>query len=284
MNQFEQYLKTKKYRKATIAGHIDNVKRFVKWSTIEKINYKLITYNELLRFINSAHSRNILKGTINNYLQSIDNYMQCLMFENVRNDNPCRELRLKNKYKKVAQNLLSPDELDRIYLSFITLELSFLGSLEIQLRNNVILGLLIYQGLRNKELQRLEVKHINLTLGTIYIPSTHRINSRTLKLNAVQILPLQHYIKTVHVTQEELFICSINAVIFGIIKCLRSNNSNVFNALQIRKSVIVNWLKTNNIRQVQYMLGHKHISSTEEYKSSDVSSLRSALEHHHPMK
>lgn len=34
---------------------------------------------------------------------------------------------------------------------------------------------------------------------------------------------------------------------------------------QIRESVIMNWLKTNNIRQVQYMAGHKSIRSTESY-------------------
>ena len=52
---------------------------------------------------------------------------------------------------------------------------------------------------------------------------------------------------------------------------------------QIRASVIMNWLKTNNIRQVQYMAGHKYVSSTERYKMNNLVSLQSKLEKCHPL-
>ena len=35
------------------------------------------------------------------------------------------------------------------------------------------------------------------------------------------------------------------------------------NAGQIRQSVITHWLKTHNLREVQYMAGHRWVSSTD---------------------
>ena len=34
------------------------------------------------------------------------------------------------------------------------------------------------------------------------------------------------------------------------------------------------WLKTENLRIVQYKAGHKHIGSTERFKSGDVEELK----------
>ena len=61
-------------------------------------------------------------------------------------------------------------------------------------RNIIIVGLLIWQGLHSGELEKLEVNHINLNEGIIYIPSTARSNSRALKLSTQQILTLHSYI------------------------------------------------------------------------------------------
>ncbi|WP_315814171.1 hypothetical protein [Paraflavitalea speifideaquila] len=46
---------------------------------------------------------------------------------------------------------------------------------------------------------------------------------------------------------------------------LQGLNPIATNALHIRGSVIMNWLKIHPKRQVQYMAGHKHISSTGKY-------------------
>ncbi len=55
------------------------------------------------------------------------------------------------------------------------------------------------------------------------------------------------------------------------------------NAESLRKSVIVNWLKDFDIRQVQYMAGHGSISSTERYRAANVGELEEALKLHHPL-
>ena len=51
----------------------------------------------------------------------------------------------------------------------------------------------------------------------------------------------------------------------------------------IRKSVIVNWLKQHNLRQVQYLAGHKYISSTERYVVKDLQQLKTSVIQCHPI-
>jgi len=68
-----------------------------------------------------------------------------------------------------------------------------------------------------------------------------------------------------------------------ILKQLRWLNPGVRNAVQIRSSVITHWLKGNNLRQVQYMAGHKYVSSTQRYQTSDLEDLSREVARHHPM-
>ena len=58
----------------------------------------------------------------------------------------------------------------------------------------------------------------------------------------------------------------------------------IISAKQIRSSVITEWLRKNNLRQVQYMAGHKYVSSTERYQCNNLDDLQNELQQHHPMK
>ena len=65
---------------------------------------------------------------------------------------------------------------------------------------------------------------------------------------------------------------------------LKQLNAKVINAKQIRSSVITEWLRKNNLRQVQYMAGHKYVSSTQRYQLNNLDDLQNELRSHHPMK
>src|SRR5690606_24381110 len=53
------------------------------------------------------------------------------------------------------------------------------------------------------------------------------------------------------------------------------------NAKQIRASVITKWLKTYNLREVQYLAGHRYISSTEGYQQNDMEGLKEEIQQFH---
>lgn len=68
-----------------------------------------------------------------------------------------------------------------------------------------------------------------------------------------------------------------------IIKKLKKINNKVTNIHQLRASVITNWLKQYNLRQVQVLAGHRYISSTERYLQDDLESLHEIVNNFHPI-
>ena len=42
---------------------------------------------------------------------------------------------------------------------------------------------------------------------------------------------------------------------------------------QLRQSVITEWLKEKGLRQVQYMAGHRYVSNTERYLTTNLQDL-----------
>ena len=75
----------------------------------------------------------------------------------------------------------------------------------------------------------------------------------------------------------------ISSIINPVFKELKKMNFRVTNIKQIRASVITNWLKEHDLRRVQYMAGHKYISSTERYLRNDNTAMHEAIEKFHPM-
>lgn len=63
---------------------------------------------------------------------------------------------------------------------------------------------------------------------------------------------------------------------------LKKINPEYQNVMQIRHSVITEWLKEKDLRTVQYMAGHKYVSSTERYLTTNLEDLKEALNKHHP--
>ncbi|MDG5490595.1 hypothetical protein [Psychroserpens sp. SPM9] len=68
-----------------------------------------------------------------------------------------------------------------------------------------------------------------------------------------------------------------------LFKRLKRINYKVKDVKQIRASVIVYLLNSNNIREVQYMAGHRFISSTERYLQDDLENLHEMIENLHPI-
>ncbi|MGH2645228.1 MAG: hypothetical protein ACRDE2_14840, partial [Chitinophagaceae bacterium] len=71
-------------------------------------------------------------------------------------------------------------------------------------------------------------------------------------------------------------------IISTLLKQIRQINSSVTSINQIRASTIVHWLRLYHLRKVQYLAGHKYISSTERYQSSNLEDLKEDISKYHP--
>lgn len=285
---FETYLKQQELAVSSIKGHLQNITNFKNWSSLQTLDPNQMNYRELLGYVQEEKQRNLANQTINIKLGSITKYYDYLIEEGIREDNPVQKLRVKQGTKKVLLDQLRPEQLQIIYATYKS-KTTFREAKqkEVHQGNTVILSLLINQGIQIGELRRLETNHIDFDKGEIYVPSTKKSNHRTLKLHSSQILTLHTYLlqtrEKLQVQDDYLFTRNLNNILEHFIQELRGMFNEVRNLQQIRASVIMNWVKHHNIREVQYMAGHKHISSTEKYRREEVESLQKALEKYHPM-
>jgi integrase/recombinase XerD len=288
---FKDYLQQRRYRQSTVNGHVQNVGYFLKWVEANGLHEpENLQYNDLLNYVQYEQQRSKDVSTINLRISSISKYFEFLKTEGTVNRNPARTLRIKGKAKTIIQNPLKYDELLNLYNGYKELQKQSLHQSKTDLaheRNIIIVGLLIWQGLHSGELEKLEVNHINLNEGIIYIPSTARSNSRELKLSTQQILTLHTYIHggtrdKLKPKEERLFAGNLHNTVCLLIEELKGINPQIKNAQHIRASVILYWLRQYNKRQVQYMAGHKYINSTEMYEVQELETLTSQLAKHHP--
>jgi integrase/recombinase XerD len=293
---FKEYRQRSGYSEKSIRVQDSHLSSFKSWCLRRNINPGDITYNQALKFIDSEKERGISRQSIIREINSIRIYFDYLQESGITHQNIIKRIRIRQNGKKVLPETLSTLQLEKIYQDFCNLPEWNHGTKAAKIlhqRSTVILGLLIYQGLDSGEIARLETGHVNLNEGKIYIPSGRKSNSRTIRLQASQILPLKTYLEETRPALLEkrelqstyLFPSKKSSdLVCKIVETVRKIHPEIKNSRQLRASVLMNWLKTNNIRQVQYMAGHKSIRSTESYRREDLTDLTKQLELFHPLR
>jgi integrase/recombinase XerD len=283
---FTNYLLEKKFAKLTVHSYSMYNKRFLEWIAAEELFAETFTYNDLLEFMRHCKNKGVTKNTVHMILCIVRHYCNYLIHEGKRNDNPAAGVFIKGLVRKLPTNLLSIEEMEELFKQY---------SIQLNVDNSkkIMLGLMIYQGLNVGEVMRLQSHHIKMKDGKIFIKATKRSNERLLNLQAVQITELQNYLNAnkfkegalfIEVIKKEVSERNINNRIQYMFDQLKKLNPKVINAKQLRSSVITFWLRQNNLRQVQYMAGHRYVSSTQRYQVNNLDDLQNELKEHHPMK
>ncbi len=300
---FETYLQNLGNGKDTIRQKMNYTGYFLKWLDNEHLQPNETQYNDLLDFIDYCKLEGKSKKHINRKLSSIRNYYDFLKKQSQNIINPALNLNLKGIKQKLPSNLINYQELENLYQSFE-------ASDNRSKRNKIILGLLIYQGVTTEELKQLEPNHLKLKEGKIYVPGGRKRKGRTLELKPFQILDLHEYLSEIRPgiinginrpnparkpdrinktrLENQLFISingseNIKNSLLHMFKAIQKTNPEILHPKQIRASVITYWLKNHNLRQVQYMAGHKYVSSTERYRLNNLDKLQEKLDKLHPL-
>jgi site-specific recombinase XerD len=276
--RFTEYLRNKKHSTSTVKTYTAYIERFLTWLEKESIEVEVFTYNDLLAFMRHCQQNGVSKRALHNMLCVVRHYCNYLMCEKRRSDNPAAGLFIKGLVRKLPAGLLSTEEMEELYKQYSI-------QLNVGMSKKIMLGLLIYQALRVEELTALEPSDIKLKEGKIKVKGTGRTNERILSLHAGQVLLLQQYLEKNKWQSGKLLGegRTVNNCISYMFCQLKKLNAKVINAKQFRSSVITEWLRKNNLRQVQYMAGHKYVSSTQRYQLNNLDDLTNELAHHHPM-
>lgn len=290
---FEEYLHKEGYTKGTIETYTRDKKFFIRWCKQKNYVPELMDYKSCFEYVKKLRKEKPSKSTVRHIVGALKIYFNYLVEIEERFDNPIQSINIRGINRSLNHNLLEYDELEDLYYSYSTDNLEYFDDVSVAIRNKVIVGLMVYQGLSTTTLKSLQYDNIHLDKGKIYIPRTRKTNSRVLELKPQQMIPIIQYLeKHREILQDKLKHYSQNLFVFDekrftilprIFVKLKRINYKVTNNKQVRASVITHWLKKYNIREVQYMAGHRYISSTERYLQDDLENLHDLIENLHPI-
>jgi len=290
-DDFKQYRLQKGYSLKSIKTQNSYLKHFGLWLINRQLNIEDLNSQNLLECL-AMFRENRSADHVHNALQLIRIYLDYQVAKGIIEINPALQIKLRAVIPKPKPQPLTVQTMEEIYQWFITLEPETERDRIVHKRDIVALGLLLFQGLDSGDLERLKVQDMDLHKGTVYIASSRSNTARKLKLESVQILPVQHYLSTIRKKvryyqkdSEKLFAQSkIQDMVSRLVERVKKQYPEIENPRHIRSSVIMNWLRANHIRQVQYMAGHRRVTSTEKYQKDDLHDLAGQLNKYHPLR
>jgi len=300
LEQLNEWLIIKGFTKSTVNGLVATVTHFINWTTDQNIAAENVSYNDVLAYINDKRKQGNKPRTLLIITNALNHFYKFLQSEHELAENPVTNIKIKGVKRKVLQEILTPEELEKIYKSYQTKKVKNSSAQKhrelARKRNKIILSLIIYQGIRTAELAKLEIQDLQLREGKINIQSSKRTGGRILKLEAHQIYDLMDYVHTIRKEilastskqTNKVFISVGSSLNFSnvmqkLIKTVKSQHPKLQDTKQLRSSVITNWLKVHNLRKTQYMAGHKYVSSTEAYQINNIDELQEDIKKYHPI-
>lgn len=261
MRAFEKYLQSKNIHPTSIKKYVRQIERLKVYleKDLEQVDKKdVLAYLEFIGLSNRTKQH--ILGIIRHY------------YNHLEISNPTNLIQIRGTRKKILYKILSIEELH----GFIDLYYS-----ENQSDLYLILSLIIYQGLSVSEWKNLRIEDIDLQKGKMTIAAQRKTNSRTLTLVPSQIGTLYAYMREIEDKTGLLFTRSFD--IQKWTKKLRKIYPKFTDFKQIRASIITYWIQTEGLRKAQYKAGHRYISSTENYLSNDLDSLKDDISQFHPL-
>ena len=308
---FTTYLEGKELAKRTQNEYIKISMRFFEWSEKEDIQ---VTKPDILKYLEHLKAKGLQNVSRHNNLLALNHYFTFLYQNGQAAANPCLLLKIRGRYKKKLHRIYTPEELDRLFDAYYQLFVRnyddshhrYEGQIQYAAtgreRNALIVSILIYQGIRTKEIDKIELHDIDMIKATIKIRCGIRLNERILPLKATQMGLIINYLQNTrpklaqYRTEEsdKLFL-SLPSVgrketrretLFSIFSTLtpqiKSIDKQFFNFQQVRASVITSWIKTQGLRKAQHMAGHRNIITTEKYMPNDLENLADDINKLHP--
>jgi len=266
MHEFREYLVAKGYTPKSIASFVYSTEKFLVWLQAQHVLPQYATYNRLVAYVKHLKKRGNSSRYINGQLNGIKHYFDHLHSMGLVPDNPVIGLHIKGVKRRLPHGILTKEQLLKIYQECPSK----------YPEDKVLVGLMVFQGLRQRELARMQAQDLDLEKMQVFVVGDKRTASRYIPLDKHQLAHLEAYFKG----HDRLLKKSIKYHINRLTSYL---NSHVDSLRQLRASVITNWLKGHNLRETQYLSGHKYISTTEKYQRVRPEALQRAVELYHPL-
>jgi len=310
MKSFKTYLQSQGKSKSTVSHYNSYALDFLSWLDKDSTSVENATAKEVLSYLNHLQKKGLENITRNIRLNVIKHFFNYQIEHDYRVDNPVSHLKIRGSKTRKLYVILDKQELEGLYNEYqIPSEQDERSNRNwfryyrlSRARNKTILSLMIHQGLTTPEVNKLQISDLKLKEGTVFIAGSRKSNERTLELKSNQIMALMEYQYTTRVellkdcktAVKSLFVSSppigknysnrkdCKEIWKRFSQDLKTQNKDFKNFKQVRTSVITRWLKQFNLRQVQYMAGHRYVSSTEGYLVNQTEDLQADIDQFYP--
>jgi len=291
LNLFAEYLQIEKnYSEYTIVCYKRDIEEFFDFmerEVIKRVNE--VTYSDVRLFLTELHTKNYSSRSIARKVSSLRSFYKFLVREKIVSENPFSLTTLPKKEQKIPK-FLYPQELECLFL---------VNDLDTAIgqRNQALIELLYATGIRVSECCQIQLAHIDFTLSTILVHGKGN-KQRYVPFGSYASEALQRYIRD---GREELLKRAKNTSKYlflnfrgnpltprGVRNILDDMVEKAALTQKISPHVLRHTFATHmlnegaDMRVVQELLGHSHLSSTQVYTHVTKDRLRQIYLDAHP--
>ncbi len=288
---FTDYLKIERqYSENTVISYHDDILSLMRFLKQEEFGDLLTVSSRIARFYTASLHENYQAKSIARKISSLRSFYSFLVREELTKENPFLDVELPKKEKKLPQ-FIYPEEIEALFNSIDT-------SKAIGVRDKLILEFLYGTGVRVAELCSVKINDIDFYQGLVLIHGKGS-KDRYVPIHKTLIRSLERYLLTARNEFLKRSSDKDNQTLFlnfkgtsltqrgvrYIVKRILDNSEETFNLSphKLRHTFATHLLNNGaDLRSVQELLGHVHLSSTQIYTQVSKEKLKDAYMTAHP--
>lgn len=300
--RFIEWLAAVNYSPKTRVNYAANVREFLAWiaaqtaaATLQEIapahiqQYQLALYHQAQSEA-AGENKMLAVGTQAAKLAAVRKFFAWLLAEGLLAHNPAAAIEFPKRPRTLPRNVLTPEEARRLIESTPTEKPR-------DIRDRALVEVLYSTGIRRAELIALTIYDLDLHAATLKIEHGKGDATRIVPLTSSAIAALKLYLQesrptyAQHATQTQLFVSSRSGGpldaddIVRIVRkaATRAKIPKHVTPHTLRHSIATHLLQGQaDIRQIQKLLGHRRLTSTEIYTHVEISDLQEVIARCHP--
>ncbi|MFK2824986.1 tyrosine recombinase XerC [Bacillus sp. B190/17] len=290
LQSFIEFLQIEKqYSNYTIEYYQYDIEEFLKFTNEQSIeDLKDVEYSDARLYLTALHEKQLSRSTIARRVSSLRSFFRFLSREQVITENPFLLVQQQKGAKKLP-SFFYEEEMEEL---FAVCE----GEEPLQIRNKAILELLYATGIRVSECTGIELTHIDFDLSVLLVKGKGN-KERYVPFGSFAHEAIERYIATArHFLMKSadshsfLFVNhrgrpltprGIRHILTKLIE--KASLTRKIHPHMLRHTFATHLLNNGaDLRTVQELLGHDHLSSTQVYTHVTKEHLRKTYVIHHP--
>nr|WP_285803879.1 tyrosine recombinase XerC [Alkalicoccobacillus plakortidis] len=291
MERFMRYLQIEKGSSPhTLSNYTRDIEAFYTFmARVGLDSLANVTYADLRAYLSELYEQSYARKTVSRKISSMRSFCHFLKREGLIEENVFAHASLPKAEGRLPQ-FLYEEEMQKLFEGIS-------GNSALDLRDRAILELLYATGIRVSECCLLEIDHLDFSIGTVLVYGKGK-KERYVPVGSYALKALQAYLTDGRPTlqsknpvpTQQLFLnyrgSGLSERSYRTILTKRMEEAALFHRIsphKLRHSFATHLLNNGaDLRVVQDLLGHEHLSTTQVYTHVTKDRLRDVYMNHHP--